>query len=142
MRLDLVIDTPHPPDRFIAALTDFSERRPDHWPFLARGSYEVHELGETEAEVTEGTTSPAGAYWARERYDWSKPGVVSWTVRDSNFCEPGTTIVARVSPRGEGSRIDLSWERRPKGWRGALFMAMMKPFGKAFLRRAYAGVRL
>ena len=32
--------------RFIAALTDFSERRPELWPNLDAKYYELHELGE------------------------------------------------------------------------------------------------
>src|SRR6187402_3431849 len=33
-------------ERFIAALTDFSERRPELWPNLDAKYYELHELGD------------------------------------------------------------------------------------------------
>ena len=38
-------DGVHPADRFIAALTDFSERRPELWPNLDDKYYELHDLG-------------------------------------------------------------------------------------------------
>ena len=63
------------PALFIAALTDFSDRRPELWPNLDAKYYELHELGDTWAEVTEGTDL-LGGVWARERYDWSEPGHV------------------------------------------------------------------
>ena len=43
------------PERFIAALTDFSDRRPTLWPNLSPECYVVHEVGSTEANVQEGT---------------------------------------------------------------------------------------
>jgi len=143
MRRQLAIQIPHPPEQVLAALTDFSERRPDRWPMLDRRSYRVHSVGKTEAEITEGTTSPVGRFWARERYVWSSPGVVTWTVVDSNFCRAGTRIVARVEPgEGGGTRLDLDWERKPKGWRGAVFAASAVPLIRTFLRRSFQGVRL
>jgi hypothetical protein len=48
------------PERFIAALTDFSEGRPEQWPNLDARFYRLHELGDTWAEVTEGTDVFAG----------------------------------------------------------------------------------
>ena len=68
-------------DRFIAALTDFGPRRPELWPGLDAKFYELHELGDTWADVTEGTDI-FGGVWARERYDWSEPGVVRLTLRN------------------------------------------------------------
>jgi hypothetical protein len=35
------------PERFSAALTDFSKRRPELWPNLDAKFYELHELGDT-----------------------------------------------------------------------------------------------
>ena len=61
------------PDRFIAALTDFSSRRPEIWPNLSPSYFKVHELGDSWADVQEGT-DVLGGVWARERYDWSAAG--------------------------------------------------------------------
>ena len=70
------------PERFIAALTDFSDRRPELWPNLDTRFFKLHERGETWAEVTEGT-DVLGGVWARERYDWSDPGgwCCAWSSR-------------------------------------------------------------
>ena len=59
--------------------------------------------------------------WARERYDWSVPGTVSWRVEASNFCGPPSGIVASVSPGpGGGSRVLIDWERSPTSVKGYL----------------------
>ena len=69
--------------RFIAALTDFGPRRPELWPGLDTRFYTVHEVGDTWADVTEGT-DVLGGVWAREHYDWSEPGLVRLRLMDSN----------------------------------------------------------
>src|SRR6266581_6124560 len=53
------------PERFIAALTDFSERRPSLWPGLDAKFFKIHEVGASWAEVTEGTDL-LGGVWAHE----------------------------------------------------------------------------
>ena len=82
-------DGPIPAERFIAALTDFGERRPELWPNLDAKYYQLHELGDTWAEVTEGT-DVLGGVWARERYDWSEPGLVRLRLVDAMDFRPGT----------------------------------------------------
>ena len=57
-----------PPDLFLAALTNFSEKRPQLWPHLDPRFYLVHARGDTWAEVTEGSDF-AGGIWERARYD-------------------------------------------------------------------------
>ena len=119
MRVHYEFTTSLPPEDVVAALTDFSDRRPEIWPNLDPARYRLHELGATGAVVTEGSKSPA--VWARERYDWSVPGRVSWQVEESNFCRPGSGIVATVSPgRGTGSRVLIDWERIPSSLKGYL----------------------
>ncbi|HEX2088731.1 MAG TPA: SRPBCC family protein [Actinomycetota bacterium] len=113
-RLEFDVETSAPPERVIAALTDFSDRRPDVWPGLSREWYEVYSVEETTAEIREGTGSKLFPVWARERYDWSTPGVVTWTVQESGFAKPGSFVSARVDPRtGGGSRIHVTWQREP-----------------------------
>src|SRR5206468_12132222 len=77
-KVELDAETSLAPDRVIAMLTDFSEHRPEVWPGLWEDAYEVYSVGETTAELREGNKSPK--VWARERYDWSKPGTVRWEV--------------------------------------------------------------
>ena len=130
----VAIDTPASPEQVVDALIDFSERRPDIWPGLAREFYEVVSVGETTAEIQEGSSKPIKV-WARERYDWSTPGVVRWEVLESNFCNPGSFVEVRVRP-GEhgGSHVDLEWSRTPSNAKGRMAVAMMKVAGPAILR--------
>ena len=111
------------PERFIAALTDFSDRRPELWPNLDTRFYKVHERRGTWAEVTEGT-DVLGGVWARERYDWSEPGHVVLRLVESPHFRAGTTIDYRVTPRPDGgchvevvsTRVPTSLPGRLVGW--------------------------
>ena len=89
------------PERFIAALTDFSTRRPEWWPNLSPTLFKVHELGDTWADVTEGSDD-LGGVWARERYDWSEPGHVRLTLVEAPSFRPGTVIDYRVTAGDRG----------------------------------------
>jgi hypothetical protein len=115
------VETTLPAEAVRQALLDFSERRPDVWPRLARALYEVYSVGETTAEIKEGTRTPFGAFWAREHYDWSDARTVRWTVRESNFCAPGSFVSATVHPHdGGGTRVHVHWERRGTSLAGRL----------------------
>jgi hypothetical protein len=132
-------DTALPPERVVATLTDFSAARPDIWPNLDRGKYQVHEVGDTWAEVTEGSRSPN--IWARERYDWPQPGKVSWRALESNFCAPGSGVDVVVSPgRDRGSHVEIDWQRTPTSPTGYLIAAMMALLGKRMLAQSTAEV--
>src|SRR5215210_6865526 len=98
-RLEFELSSPAQPASVIAALTDFTSRRPELWPGLARDQYAVYEVGDTWADVREGSGK---SVWARERYDWSKPGEVSWTVQDSSFSTTGDFVRAVVSANDGG----------------------------------------
>jgi hypothetical protein len=134
-RIVLDLDSPCPPKRAIDALIDFSDRRPDLWPGLARELYEVDSVGETSAEVREGSAKPFKV-WAREHYDWSTPGTVRWTVTESNFCTPGSGVAVTVTDGGNGgSHIHLEWERHPSNVRGRVAIAFMRLMGRQLLRK-------
>src|SRR5438067_11261109 len=60
-----------PPERFVAALTDFGPGREEIWGNSDPQHFVVHDQGATWAEVTEG--SATGGVWQRLRYDWSVP---------------------------------------------------------------------
>jgi hypothetical protein len=109
-----------PADRFIAALTDFGPRRPELWPNLDAKFYELHELGDTWAEVTEGTDL-LGGVWARERYDWSEPGIVRLRLVDAIDFQPGTVIEYRVTPRSDGGcHVVVDFQRVAASMRGRI----------------------
>jgi len=119
------VNTPLRPETVVAALTDFSQRRPEIWADLDPEIYRVDELGATFAVVREGQRSPR--LWAIEEYDWSTPGTVTWTVRESNFCRPGSFMSATVAPSDSGgSRVGFRWNRRGTGLKGKMIVALMR----------------
>ena len=157
-------------ERFIAALTDFGPRRPELWPGLDAKFYELHELGDTWADVTEGTDI-FGGVWAREHYDWSEPGVVRLTLKEAvDFC-PGRSrsIASRLvrtaaamsrwtssgsrgasadgssasssrSPAAAGSR--RSCARRSNAWRASRPDAAPPALGRGHLGRGVSRLGL
>ena len=49
--VELDIETPLSPEKVTEMLTDFSPKRPEIWPGLWSGAFQVYEVGETTAEV-------------------------------------------------------------------------------------------
>jgi hypothetical protein len=137
-RLEMDTDSTARPDQIIKGLLDFTDRRPDVWPGLKREEYKVFEVGDTWAEIREGTSK---SIWARERYDWSTPGRVTWTSEESNFQAPGSYVSVEVSQKPDGgSRLHVDWSRQPTTLMGRVIVALMwlvrgAPL-KAYYRRA------
>jgi hypothetical protein len=126
-RVEVDVETSLPAERVREALLDFSERRPDIWTGLERDLYEVSSVGETSAEVKEGSKMPGMTVWAKEHYDWSTPGTVRWTVTESNFCVPGSYVAVTMTPReGGGTRVHVEWERTGTTLKGRLLIGMIK----------------
>lgn len=114
---DFTIKSPLLPREILACVTDFSNKRPDHWPAISRNQYRVHKLGPTSAYVREGT----GPMWTDERYDWSTPGLIRTIIQESNLFFPGGIWECRITPnKGGGSRIDVHMERDYRGLIGAM----------------------
>jgi len=127
MQLVMETQTSLSPEQVVAALTDFSQRRPQMWTGITPHHYKVYSVGETSAEVQEGTKQGAIDVWAREEYDWSKPNTVVWTVKESNFCTPGSYVKAEILPReGGGSKIRSTWDRTATTMAGRFIFAVMK----------------
>jgi hypothetical protein len=107
-------------ERFIGALTDFGERRPELWPNLDAKLYRLHERGDTWADVTEGTDI-LGGVWARERYDWSEPGIVRLRLVEAVDFKPGTVIEYRVTPNPDGGcHVAVDFQRIAASLRGRM----------------------
>jgi len=106
-KIRVVTDSPLPAERVLAAARDFSLRRAEVFPAVRIDHFEVHDLGDDWADVTEGTPAGIGINWERCRYDSSRPGSVRATVTSSNVYAPS------------GSSWDCA--RRPRtpaaGWR-------------------------
>jgi hypothetical protein len=133
----VVAETFLPPDRVLEAAYDFSERRAEVWPAVSVKYLEVHELGDTSADVTEGTRAGPIVNWERCDYDWSQPGSVKATVTDSNVYEPGSSSwEIKATPRNGGSQVEMIWVRDFKeGPRGRLFGALFRRAGKPLFGR-------
>jgi hypothetical protein len=128
------VETPLSPKRVLAAVTDFSERRPEIWSGIDSKQYRVHALGEDFAEVTEGG-GEFGGIWARERYDWSSPGKVIAQVVDSNVFRPGSRWELRVRPTpAGGSRVEWTSLRQPNSLKGRLVVLALRIAGRRHLR--------
>lgn len=139
MAVEFDLETTASPQQVRAALLDFSERRPQLWPGIEPSLYEVYSVGETSAEVREGSRGPGGNVWARERYEWSQGGV-RWTVQASNFSAPGSYVAAEIRPRAAGgSIVHVTWDRTGTTMRGKLVCRMIrwsrgKPVAASFRR--------
>ena len=75
--------------------------------------------------------------WVLLRYDW-EPGVVRWSLVDSDHCGAGRGEV-RISPReGAGSRVDvLIHHSRPRGLRGTAILLVQRVLGPVLFPRLW-----
>jgi hypothetical protein len=126
-RVDIHMDAKVQPEVIRRALLDFSDRRPEIWPGITPSLYQVYEVGDTWADIREGTKMPGGAAWAVEHYDWSDPDTITWTVKESNFCAPGSSVSATITPSPlGGSHIHLIWNRTPTSLFGRIGTLMIR----------------
>jgi hypothetical protein len=130
--ISVILHSSLTPDRALQSACDFSERRADVFPAVSVQRMTVHELGDSWADVTEGTRAGPIVNWERCRYDWSEPGSVKAIVTDSNvYAFPGSYWEMRASDADGGSRIEMIWARefarRP---RGRLFGFAFDRFGQ------------
>jgi hypothetical protein len=113
-------ETALPAERVLQAARDFSERRAKVFPAVSMRRMTVHSVGETTADVTEGTRAGPVVVWERCTYDWSTPGAVTATVTDSNvYGFPGSKWELTAIATDRGTRVDMTWtrwfQRRPLG---------------------------
>lgn len=128
--IHFTVESPLPPATICDALTDFSERRPDIWPNLNPRFYQVHNVGETSADVTEGS-SFLGGVWERDHYDWSTPGLVHITVVESNAFAPGSFWEYRVDGTEDGgSRVEATVHRVGKSLKGRIVAILLRFAGQ------------
>ena len=114
------------PEVVLKAARDFSDRRAQMWPDVHVEYLQVHEVGESFADVTEGNPWPIGYVWERLRYDWSYPHTLRGRVIDSNLFKPGSTWELWALPEDGGSRVEIRAVRhfRGKGWLLAPFFPL------------------
>ncbi|MFE5369819.1 SRPBCC family protein [Streptomyces mirabilis] len=123
------------PKDVLEVLTDFGPSRAEAWPTIDTAHFEVHELGDTWAEVTEGTA----AAWERARYEWEPAGdTVTITTLDSKLFGAGGGWVFRMTPEDDGTRVDVELTRQPSTVKGKMLAALLPLAAPASLRKSFA----
>ncbi|MFE9628094.1 hypothetical protein [Streptomyces sp. NPDC006527] len=120
----------------LGVLTDFGPSRAQAWPTINADHFEVHDLGDTWAEVTEGTA----AAWERARYEWEPAGdTVTITTLHSKLFGAGGGWVFTMTPEGDGTRVDVELTRQPSTLKGKMLAALLPLAAPGSLRRSFAG---
>ena len=123
------------PEQYIAGLTDFGPGRAKLFGNSADEYLKVHQLGRSEADVTEGS----GGIWERLHYDWSNPNHVILTTTDSNTWggASGHTYQFTRNPNGT-TNIDVDVVREGKNFKGRLLGFVLRTVGRGVLETAFA----
>jgi len=122
------------PEQYIAGLTDFGPGRSKLFDNSADEYLKVHHLGQSEADVTEGS----GGIWERLHYDWSNPNHVVLTTTDSNVWggASGHTYNFTRHPNGT-TDVDLVVVREGKNLKGRLLGFVLRTIGRSVLEKAF-----
>ncbi|MET7518944.1 hypothetical protein ABZS88_37030 [Streptomyces sp. NPDC005480] len=124
------------PKGVLEVLTDFGPSRAQSWPTIDADHFEVHDLGDTWAEVTEGTA----AAWERARYEWAPAGdTVTITTLDSKLFGAGGGWVFKMTPEGDGTRVDVELTRQPDTVKGKVLASLLPLVAPKSLRKSFAG---
>lgn len=130
------LETWLPSAAVLAAIVDFGADRPRIWKESSHPKvFAVHATGSTWADVTEGVT----VSWSRERYDWSRPGIVRLTQLDSNVTDASGAIQYTLTSLPDGTRIACDRRRTYRAtFDGILTGLFMRTFGSRVLRWQFA----
>jgi hypothetical protein len=122
------------PREYIAGLTDFGPGRSKLFANSADDYLKVHQLGRTQADVTEGS----GGVWERLHYEWSDPNHVVLTTTDSNVWGGASGHAYSFTRRADGTtEIDLEVIREGKNLKGRLLGLVLGTIGKSVLEKAF-----
>jgi hypothetical protein len=123
------------PEQFVAGLTDFGPGRARLFPNSTDDYLEVHEQGETFADVTEG----AGGIWERLHYDWSDLSRVVLTTVDSNVWGGKSGHTYTFTKQADGTTVvHAEVVREGKNLKGRLLGVVLGLFGRKVLGGALA----
>ncbi len=124
------------PEQYVAGLTDFGPGRAELFGNSADDDLEVHSMGATEADVTEGS----GGVWERLHYDWSDPDRVVATTTDSNLWGGASGHTYAFTRNADGTtHIDYAVVREGKNLKGRLLGLVLRTVGKSKLEKAFVG---
>ena len=123
------------PEQYIAALTDFGPGRSKIFGNSADQYLKVHNLGPSQADVTEGSSG----IWERLHYDWSDPRRVTMTTTDSNVWGGHSGHTYNLTPQPDGTTdVDVVVVREGKNLKGKLFALALPAVGQLVLGKALA----
>jgi hypothetical protein len=133
---DITETTTATPAQFLAALTDFGPTRSEVWGNSKESFLEVHDQGETWADVTEGSVG----VWERLKYDWSNPLDIVLTTTDSNAWggASGHRYTLTPTPDG-GTSVHMRMVREGVHFKGHLLGLLLPVVGKSFVRKGLVG---
>jgi hypothetical protein len=123
------------PDQVLGAFSDVGPRRLETWRHtLDPATYELREHGDGWAVVREG--SAAHAPWVVLRYEW-QPGLVRWSLVDSDHCRSGRGEVV-ITPHPGGSAVRVLIDHRgPRGLRGRVILLLQRLLAPVVLPRLW-----
>ncbi|MEV4346398.1 hypothetical protein AB0J83_18165 [Actinoplanes sp. NPDC049596] len=121
------------PEQFVAGLTDFGPGRQKLFANSSDAGLTVHELGDTHADVTEGS----GGIWERLAYDWSDPTRVTMRTIDSNIWGGASGHTYTLTRQADGTTtLDAVVVRDGKNLKGKLTGLLLGSVGKGVLAKA------
>ena len=122
------------PAQYIAGLTDFGAGRQKVFSNSADDYLEVHHVGATDADVTEGS----GGVWERLTYDWSNPERVVLTTIDSNTWGGASGYVYTFKKPAVGTtEVNVVIIREGKTVKGKFLALVLGTVGKSVLRKSF-----
>ncbi|MFK4507758.1 hypothetical protein LPJ38_23760 [Bradyrhizobium daqingense] len=122
------------PQQYIAGLTDFRPGRSNVFGNSADEYLQLHHLGPTRADVTEGSRG----VWERLHYDWSNPNRVVLTTTDSNVWGGASGHTYTFRRRRDGATdIDVVVVREGKNLKGWILSLVLGTMGRSVLERAF-----
>ncbi|MFF2113501.1 hypothetical protein [Rhodococcus koreensis] len=122
------------PEQFLDALTDFGPGRETLFGNSADDYLQVHELGTTQADVTEGS----GGAWERLHYDWTDPHRIVMTTTDSNLWGGKSGHTYTLTPMPDGTTdVDAVVVRDGKNLKGRALGALLGVFGTRVLGKPF-----
>jgi len=124
------------PEQYVAGLTDFGPGRAELFGNSADSDLEVHSVGATEADVTEGS----GGIWERLHYDWSDPNRVVLTTTDSNAWGGSSGHTYSFVRNADGT-TDIAYDvvREGKNVKGKFLAFLFGHGGRSKLEKAFKG---
>ena len=122
------------PEQYVAGLTDFGPGRSKLFGNSADEYMKVHNLGRTQADVTESS----GGIWERLLYDWSDPNHVVLKTTDSNTWGGASGHTYNFTRRPNGTTdIDVVVVREGKNLKGWTLGLVLGTIGKGVLEKAF-----